>query len=706
MKNSHGDSNSTSTNPLLRHSQLSHEANHFDLFKKEHFLPALEIAVQEGKANLDRIRNCQNEASFENTVLALELASEQVSHVGQIFFNLLGTNSDDDLQAMARDISPKLADFSSDVLLDANLFQRVKSVWDKRANLQGEDLRLTEKTYKDFARNGALLDDKAKASLRAIDQQLSSLGPEFSENVLKATNAFKLFLSDRSDLEGLPPSVIEAAAYSASQAGEPGKWLFTLHGPSLVPFMTYSARRELREKVWRASNAKAFRDSFSNASNLLKIVALREERARLLGFRTHADFVLEERMAETPDKVTAFLGRLLEKSMPAAQREKQDVAALKKAETGSDELMPWDFAYYSEKLKQKLHDLDEEELRPFFKLENVVEGVFEHARRLYGLKFKEIQGLPVYHPDVKVYEVVDENNQRFMGLFYTDFFPRESKRGGAWMSTFRDQGMSEGSVKRPHVTIVCNFTKPTETKPSLLSLDEVSTLFHEFGHALHALLSDCRYVSIGGTNVYWDFVELPSQIMENWVKEKEALDLFAVHYETGEKIAKDLTDKIRASAQFQAGTQSVRQTQFALLDMAWHSLNQSEVTALIGGSQSASIDENATRVAQFERQITDRVRLLPYIEGSNSSCSFSHIFAGGYSAGYYSYKWAEVLDADAFELFKERGLFNAATAAQFRNHILARGGTEHPMELYKKFRGREPDPDALLRRDGLIDEHR
>jgi peptidyl-dipeptidase Dcp len=687
----------SSTNPLLQKSTLPHGAFAFDLIKKEHFRPAMAAAIAEAKANLEKIRKCADAPTFENTILALETASETVGQVSTVFFNLLGTNSDDEMQAMAREISPQLADFSSDVLLDPELFARVKTVWENREKfaLKGEELRLTEKSYKEFARNGGLLSNETKEKLRQLDQEMARLSPEFSDNVLKATNEFRMVLDKKSDLEGLPESSIEAAALAAREAGvaKEGeeKWLFNLQIPSLNPFMTYSARPELREKLWRAFGSRAFKGAHSNELLAKKIAQLRHDRANLLGYPSHAHFVLEERMAERPEKVTEFLSTLLEKSKPAAERDVAAVAALKKEMTGDGTLMPWDYGYYSEKLKMKLHDLDDEVLRPYFKLENVIQGVFEHARRLYGLKFQEVHNIPLYHPDVKTYEVVEENGGRFIGLFYADFFPRESKRGGAWMSTFREQGLQGGKIERPHVTIVCNFTPPTDSKPALLTLDEVSTLFHEFGHALHALLSECKYISLAGTNVYWDFVELPSQIMENWCYEKEALDLFASHYLTGEKIPKDLTDKIRASAKFQAGYSALRQLTFGLLDMAWHSLGE-KGTAMI------------TDVDAFEKQVTERTRLLPSVLGTNMSCSFNHIFSGGYSAGYYSYKWAEVLDADAFEYFREQGLFSPEVAKRFRDHILKRGGTEHPMELYKKFRGREPDPNALLRRDGLIEQ--
>lgn len=683
----------STANPLLENSTLPFGAFPFDRLKKEHFIPALDEAIREARAKIEVIRSNPEAPSFENTILALETFSERVQKISAIFFNLFSAHSDPEMQAMAREISPKLAAFNSDNLLDPVLFKRVKAVYDARNELKlsGEEFRLTEKTYKSFVRNGGLLDDEAKARLREIDQELAKLGPEFSDNVLKATNAFKLVLSKKEELEGLPESVIESAAAAAKEAGLEGKWLFTLHMPSYFPFMTYSARRDLREKMWRAYSSRAFRGEQSNESLIKRIAELRYQRARLLGYETYAHFVLEERMAESPEKVMSFLKRLLEKARPAALKDLEAVRELKKELTGDDSLMPWDYLYYAEKLKMRLYEFDDEKLRPYFKLENVIQGVFEHARRLYGLKFKEVHGIPVYHPDVRTYEVTDEETGRYIGLLYADFFPRESKRSGAWMTIFQEQGLQNGKIERPHVSIVCNFTKPTESRPSLLTFEEVTTLFHEFGHALHGLLSDCKYVSLSGTNVYWDFVELPSQIMENWVYEKEALDLFAVHYETGEKIPKELTDKIRATAQFQAGYQTVRQLQFGLLDMAWH-------YRVLDEKGLAEIQD----IVAFENEATRETALYPYIEGSNISCAFAHIFAGGYSAGYYSYKWAEVLDADAFEYFKEKGLFNRDVARAFRDSILARGGTRHPMELYKEFRGREPDPDALLRRSGLI----
>lgn len=683
------------SNPLLQLSTLPFGAFPFDKVEKKHFKPALDEGIRLANAAFDKIRQDTTEATFENTILAIETAPEVVNHVGKIFFNLVGTNSDEEMQKLTKEISPVLASFSSDLLLDEEIFKRVKAVWDSRVKLglSGEELRLTEKTYRDFVRNGALLDAGKKAQLRELDQKLSTLSPEFSDNVLKATNEYKLIIEKREDLEGLPESAVEAYAEAAKEAGIEGagktKWLVTLQAPSFMPMMTYSAKRKIREELWRAYNARAVKE---NPAVLQKIVSLRHERAKLLGYDTHAAFVLEERMAATPKGVNAFLERLLKKVMPAAKRDLEEVRKFKAEVSGDDTLRPWDYAYWSEKLKMKLHDLDEEALRPYFRLENVVDGVFEHARRLYGVTFKPIGGIPVHHPDVKTFEVIDDATGKHVGLFYADFFPRASKRSGAWMTSFREQGLyawtpsGRGTIERPHIAIVCNFTKPTATAPSLLTLEEVKTLFHEFGHALHGLLSECKYVSLGGTNVYWDFVELPSQIMENWVGERESLAVFAKHYKTGETIPIELTEKIRKSAQFQAGYFAMRQINFATLDMAWHSTDPASISDAIS----------------FERTVTAPTSLFEAIEGTNSSAAFSHIFAGGYSAGYYSYKWAEVLDADAFEYFKEKGLFNKEVAKKFREHVLSKGSSEDPMELYKKFRGREPDPDALLRRDGLI----
>lgn len=670
-------------NPLLTPSTLDHDAFAFDRLKDTHFLPAFDQALEEAHVRLAELRSATDAPTFDNTLERLEALGDRLELVSSVFTNLLSAHTNATLQNLAREVMPRLAEFANDVHLDERVFARVKAVHDARDTLElsAEQARLLDETYKGFVRNGALLPAADKTRLRQLDQRLAILGQQFGDNVLAATQAYRLLLTDEAQLAGLPQSVVEAAAAAARERDQTG-WLFTLDQPSYLPFLKFSERRDLREQIWRAAQTRATSGEHDNRSLCLEIAKLRHERARLLGFDTHADFVLQERMAGTPDRVRAFLDRLAGPSLQAAKRDLEELRAF----AGVDDLQPWDFQFYSERLQQQRYQLDDEKLRPYFRLENVVDGVFEHARRLYGLVFQPRKDLPAYHPDVQVFEARQEANGEFVGLFYADFFPRASKRNGAWMTTFRNQGLFEGRVVRPHVSIVCNLTKPTPTRPSLLTLDEVRTVFHEFGHSLHALLSRCHYRSLAGTNVYWDFVELPSQIMENWVAEKEGLDLFARHHETGETMPAEDVERIKAAARFQAGWMSLRQLNFATLDFAWHGGDPSEVSD----------------VEAFETAATRATTLFDHVPGTMMSPSFSHIFAGGYSAGYYSYKWAEVLDADAFELFKERGLFNRSVADSFRENVLERGGTEHPMELYKRFRGREPDVDALLRRDGLV----
>ncbi len=677
----------TSDNSLLKNFTTPDHSVPFDQIKVTDFIPALQAAIQEAKAHIELIKTNTAYPTFDNTILAIECCSERVDNIRSIFSNLEVAHATPELQALAKDFYPILSSFGSDISLDPIIFKKVQTVYENRSNqkISPEQNRLLEKTYNDLVRNGAMLTPENKERIRAIDQELSILGPQFSENVLKATNKFEMIIEKKSDLAGLPEGAVEAAMVAAEAKGHVGKWLFNLQAPSFIPFLTYAKTRSVREKMWRAYSSRAFRDEFDNQDNVKKIVQLRHDRAYILGFKTHADYVLAERMAKDTNTVNKFLKTLLTASKQAAQKDLDEVVKFGRDSESVMDFKPWDFGYFSEKLKEKKYSFNEEELRPYFQLEKVIEGVFEHARRLYGLTFQETKNVQPYHPEVKVYEIRDTLNQ-YIGLFYTDFFPRETKKGGAWMTTFREQGMMYGAVQRPHVSIVCNFTKPTPSKPSLLSYNEVQTLFHEFGHALHGMLSTCTYRSIAGTNVYWDFVELPSQIMENWVAEKEGLDIFARHYQTGEPIPNDLMDKLKASQKYLAGWTSLRQVTFAMMDMTWHSTNPSQIKD----------------VDAFEDLATSETRLMERISGTNSSCSFSHIFAGGYSAGYYSYKWAEVLDADAFEFFKEKGLFNPEVAESFRRNILSRGGTEHPMDLYKKFRGREPDPNALLRRDGLI----
>ncbi len=659
----------------------------FDKIQLGDFVPAIEQGIIVARENIRKIRENSAPATFENTLLALESTSELQEIASTIYFNLFSAEASQELQALAKEISPKNAAFASEVSLDPKLFARIKTVYENlaKSSLNEEQKMLTEKTYKSFVRNGALLNQEEKEKIKKIDQELAALGPQYSENVLKATNAFELVITDKKDLDGLPESAIEAGAQEAKRKSKDGQWIFSLQGPSFIPFMQYSNNRELRQKLWKAYGARAYLSENNNQKIILDMVRLRDERAKVLGYKNHAEITLTERMAETPKQVYDFLNQLLEPSLLSAKKDLQELREFAKELNGPVELMPWDFSFYSEKLKEKKFKFSEEELRPFFKLENVVQGVFKHAEKLYHLKFENVSNVPKYHPEVETYKVTDTQGN-YIGLFYTDFFPRETKRDGAWMTSYRDQGLFMGEVRRPHISVVCNFTKPTPTKPSLLTYDEVTTLFHEFGHALHGLLSHCTYRSLSGTNVYWDFVELPSQIMENWVKEKEGLDLFAKHYESNAAIPFELIEKIKKSNQFQAGYYSLRQLSFSLLDMAWWTANPAEITD----------------VTSFEIKATERARLFPVVEGVNSSCAFSHIFAGGYSAGYYSYKWAEVLDADAFEYFQEMGIFNPTVATKFKENILSRGGTEHPMELYKKFRGREPDPKALLRRQGLL----
>jgi len=680
-------STSHETNTLLKVFRTPHEAIPFHELRLEHFVPAVNRGIELAQARLEAIKSDSTPATFANTVLALETASEELDLATEAFFVLLSAHGTEGMHELAREISPRLAAFSSDLYLDAQIFARVKVVHAELAQsgLNPEQKRLVDKYYKAFSRNGALLDAVAKTKLRELDQEAARLQPAYSENLLKATQAYKLHVTDAQRLAGMPELVLESARQTAKALGKDG-WVFTLDAPSFGPFMDYCADRALREEIAKASGARAYGGEFDNQGHVLRMACLRHERAQVLCFATHADFVLEERMAENPVKVKAFLSNLLKSAKPAAQREIQELRDFALEHGGPAQLESWDFAFWAKKLKQEKFAIDDEEVRRYFRLEDVVQGAFEHARRLYGIAFHEVKDIPTWHPDVKAYEVSDEGSGNFVGLFYADFFPRPTKKNGAWMTPVREQGLFGGRVRRPHVGIVCNFSKPTESKPSLLTFQEVRTLFHEFGHALHGLLSDCTYRSVAGTNVYWDFVELPSQIMENWTVQKEALDLFARHYETGEKIPLALAKKLKDSDNFLTGYASMRQLGFAALDLAWHSADPAAVKDVVA----------------FEDEALKETRILPKIPGTCLSCSFSHIFAGGYSAGYYSYKWAEVLDADAFELFLEKGLFNREVGESFRVNVLSKGGTEHPMELYKKFRGREPDPEALLRRAGLV----
>lgn len=675
-------------NPLLESFNTPHHTAPFEEIKVEDFLPAFQSAIQLAHEEINAITNNTAAPTFSNTIEALEFSGMKLSFISTIFFNLNAAETNDAIQQIAQEVSPLLTKFSNDVSLNETLFERVKTVYSQKENLSlnPEQTMLLEKKYKSFARNGANLSPENKETLRKIDAELSKLSLTFGENVLAENNAYELHLTNAEDLDGLPEGIIEAAKQTATSKNKEG-WVFTLDFPSFVPFVTYANNRALRKEITLAAGKKAFQNNqYNNEKIVLDIVKLRQERAKLLGYATHADFVLEERMAETPETVNNFLNDLLEKAKPkaVAQLNQLKEFAIKH---GVTDLQKWDTAYFSEKLKQELFDFDDEILKPYFKLENVLNGVFEIAQKLYQLTFKEVHNIQKYHPDVKTYEVYDLDNN-FIAVFYADFHPRPGKRNGAWKTGYKSQWILNGENSRPHISIVCNFTKPTPTKPSLLTFNEVTTLFHEFGHALHGMLANTTYPSLSGTSVSWDFVELPSQIFENWCYEEEALQIFAKHYITNEIIPIELIEKIKKAANFLEGLQTFRQLSFGILDMAWH------------GNSHLNFDE--IKVKTFEKNAFESTQLLPDVAENCMSTAFSHIFQGGYSAGYYSYKWAEVLDADAFDYFKENGIFNIEVATKFKNTVLSQGGTIKPMELYETFRGNKPSPNALLKRAGLL----
>ena len=659
----------------------------FSQIQMSDYQPAFETTLAAARAEIDTITNNPEQPTFENTIEALDFSGQTLDRLSSIFFNLNSAETSDEMQKIAQEVSPLLTAFSNDVSLNEGLFKRVKAVYDQKdeLTLTPEQATLLDKKYKSFARNGALLPEDKKARLREIDTQLAKLKLTFGENVLAETNNYELHITNVTDLKGLPEGAIEMAR-SLAESKEKEGWIFTLDFPSYLPFVTYADNRELRKEISIAAGKKAFQNNeFDNQAITLQIAKLRYERANLLGYETHAHFVLEERMAQHPDQVKTFLNDLLAKAKPAAEKELAQLTAFAKELDGIEQLEKWDGPYYSEKLKQKLFNLDDEILKPYFQLENVLQGAFTIANKLFGLTFKEIDTIEKYHADVQTFEVVDEKNE-LVALFYADFFPRKGKRNGAWMTSFKPQYIQNGVNERPHISNVCNFTPPTPTKPSLLTFNEVTTLFHEFGHGLHGMLANTTYPSLSGTSVFWDFVELPSQMMENWCYEPEALALFAKHYETGEIIPQDYVEKIKESASFLEGMATLRQLSFGLLDMAFHSTNPTDITD----------------IKAFEKAAFEGTSLYPDVAENCMSVSFSHIFQGGYSSGYYSYKWAEVLDADAFAYFQEKGIFNTEVATKFKDNILSKGGTEHPMTLYKRFRGQEPKPEALLKRAGLI----
>ena len=679
-------------NPLLTPSPLPFGAPRFDAIRAEHWLPAFRAAIARGKAEVDAIASNPAPPSFENTVEALEFAGDDLATVGGLFFNLLEAESDDRMQEIAEEVSPLMTDYEMYVSLNEALFSRIKTVYDGRAalDLAPDQGKLLEESYKGFVRSGALLGPEDKKTYAALQEELDLLELRYGKNVLDATNAFSLHLTDEEELEGLPQYVRDAAAGAAREKGLDG-WIFDLTRPSYTPFLQYSARADLRERLWRAYNARSLGGASDNSGICLKITDLRRRIAQLLGYSDWTAYALEDRMAKNEGAVRTLLDALMEPSLPAARRE---VAALldyaREHGYAEAQMQPWDFPWWSERFRAEHYALSDEQLKPYFRLEDCIDAVFGLATRLYGLQFVPRPDLPAYHPDVKVYDVQDASG-RHLALFYADFFPRRGKRGGAWMTNFRELSAPGGVERRPLVSIVTNFSKPTPEAPSLLTHDELTTFLHEFGHALHGMLAEGRYPSLTGTNVARDFVELPSQLMENWGFEPEFLRPFARHWQTGEPIPDELVERLVAARNFHAAYFQVRQLRFGVLDLAWHTLRE----------EISPDDGQQTVVALEARALTD-CAVLPDVPGSCISTAFTHIFSGGYSAGYYSYKWAEVLEADAFSRFCEEGIFNAGTAASFRENVLSKGGSEDADVLYRRFRGREPDPKELLKKLEII----
>ena len=675
-----------SENPLLTESTAPFGAPQFDQIEDEHYLPAFEQAIAEAKAEIDAIVANEEEPTFENTIEAMEYAGQTLNKVAGIFYNLMEANTSETLQEIAEKVSPMLTEYSMYVSLNNDLFQRVKAVYEQKdqLGLEQDQMTLLEDNYKSFVRGGANLSDEDKALYSKWSEELSLTTLQFSKNVLAATNAYTLHITDSTDLAGLPDYVKAMGAEAAAEKGLEG-WAYTLDYPSYSPFLKYSTNRELRKQIWMAYNTRAIGGEFDNTDIVKKIVDLRIKIANILGYETYADYALEERMAKDKNTVNNFIMQILKPSLNYAKKDVADVYAYAKKNGFEDsQLMPWDFTFWSERYQEAEYSLNAEELKPYFQLESCIDAVFGLANTLYGITFHELDNVPVYHEDVKVYEVKDKDG-RHLSLFYADFFPRASKRGGAWMTDFRGQSIRNGVEYRPFVSIVCNFTKPTADAPSLITHDEFTTFLHEFGHALHGILAEGRYPSLTGTSVSRDFVELPSQIMENWAYEPEYLNSFAKHYQTGEPIPAELIEKIVAAKNYLAGYGQVRQLHFAYLDMAWHS--------------RTSVPELGT--VEFEQSVLAPYNVMPAAEGAAFSCSFSHIFSGGYSAGYYSYKWAEVLEADAFSLFKEKGIFNTEVAESFLKNILSAGGAQDEAVIYRNFRGHDPQPEALMKKLGL-----
>ncbi len=674
-------------NPFFSEYTTPHQTAPFDKIKIEHYEPAVLEGIKQHQAEVDAIVNNPEAPTFENTVVALEYAGDMLNRVLSVFFNLNSAETSDEMQALAQKLSPILTEHSNNVSLNEALFARIKTVYETtdKSALTTEQQRLLQSTYDGFARSGANLNDEDKAKYRELTSELSQATLAFGQNMLKATNSFALNVTDSLRLKGMPESLLEAAAQTAKEKGQEG-WTFTLHAPSYSPLMMYCEDRDLRQQMYIAYNTQCVQDNENNNEELAKkIVNLRLAIAQLLGYESHADYVLENRMAESADNVNQLLNQLLEAYLPAAKEEVKAVQEIAARTEGKNfELMPWDWSFYSEKLRVEKYSLNDEMVRPYFKLENVINGVFGLATRLYGITFEENKDIPVFHPDVKGYDVLDKDGS-YLAIIYTDFFPRAGKRSGAWMTSFQEQYVKDGVDNRPHVSITMNFTKPTESKPALLTLDEVETFLHEFGHALHGIFAATTYPSMGGTNVYRDFVELPSQLMENFLPKKEFLATFAHHYETGELIPDELIERIVRAQNYNAAYFCIRQLSLGMLDMAWY-------------SRTTPFDGD---VLAYEQEAWAATQLLPASKGTNMTTHFGHIMSGGYSAGYYSYKWSEMLDADAFSLFEEKGIFNEEVATSFRENVLSKGGSEHPKELYRRFRGQDATIDAMMKRDGI-----
>lgn len=676
-------------NPFFEAYNTPHGTVPFDQIKTEHYMPAVQEGIRRQNEEIEAIINNPEAPTFANTVLAYEQSGEMLNRVSAVFGNLLSAETNDEMQALAQEIMPLMSEHSNNISLNEKLFARIKAVYEQREqeSLNAEQLKLLEDIYTGFTRNGANLEGEAKEKYRALRKELSLLTLQFSDNALKETNDYQLVITDTAQLAGLPESAVEAAAETAQEKGVEG-WVFTLQAPSYSPFLTYADNRDLRQQIYLAYNTKCTHDNaYNNLEIVKKLANTRMAIAQVLGYDNYAEYALQERMAQTSDAVYKLLNQLLDAYTPTARQEYAEVQALARQTEGEDfVVMPWDWSYYSHKLKDRKFNIDDEMLRPYFELSKVKEGVFGLATKLYGITFKKNPAIPVYHKDVDAYEVFDKDGQ-YLAVLYTDFHPRAGKRAGAWMTEYKGQWIDPktGENSRPHVSIVMNFTKPTQDKPALLTFDEVETFLHEFGHSLHGMFANSTYQSLSGTNVYWDFVELPSQIMENFAIEKEFLHTFARHYQTGELIPDELVQRIVDSSNFNAAYACLRQVSFGLLDMAWYTRH----TPFEGD------------VKAYEKAAWEKAQVLPVVEEACMSTQFSHIFAGGYAAGYYSYKWAEVLDADAFSLFKQKGIFNPEVATSFRENILSKGGTEHPMTLYKRFRGQEPTIDALLIRNGI-----